>query len=299
MKKILFGFSLMAFMALPAQSFPDYYPNNSEQIYGSEEDAYYFPDDYYYDYPEDYYTEDLYQSYYNDYRRSIRNVNWDRFISKYRLSPWQVQQIMILNDSFPSFAVWNTYYRHNPDRWYYDRFYALERILGPQVFVIFQNRYYNGYNPVIYFQNYRRQHYVTNVYVIPRYRNVNIVRYRVDRVKYHQSVPQHQFGFNNSPRSGGSWSQNNGFNNGGIRKNGSNDNGFRFESAPKTLRNQNNTPRTSNVPSQENAPRSGGFRNSDSGSSLRNSPGKNERTSDGNRKGTSLSNSSGLRFTRN
>jgi hypothetical protein len=77
--------------------------------------------------------QDYYQSYYNDYRNSIININWNGFFVQNRLNRWQVDQIMRLNNLYASFTAWDNFYRYNPDRWYYDRFYALERILGPRV----------------------------------------------------------------------------------------------------------------------------------------------------------------------
>ncbi|OWK73453.1 hypothetical protein CBW16_08005 [Flavobacteriaceae bacterium JJC] len=280
MKKILFGLSVFFTTLISAQNYPDYYPTNSNNngYYGDYDDEYYFPDDYYYEYPSDYYRNDLYQSYYNDYQRSIYDVNWNRFISVYRLAPWQVQQIMMLNDRFPSYAAWNSYYRYNPDRWYYDRFYALERILGPRVFVIFQNNYYNGYSPVVYWQNYRRQHYVTNVYIVPKYRNINVNRYKINRTQYHQNNPRQNFGFTDTPRTGnGNWNNStreNGFRKDGSLQNSNGNSGFRNGTdAPSA--NTNTAPRTQNggtrsgVKTETSAPNSsGGFR--DSGSGFRN-----------------------------
>lgn len=204
MKKILFGFSVFCITLVSAQNYPDYYPQgrDSDSYYGEMEDEFYFPDDYYYEYPADYYNNDLYHSYYKDYRQSISNVNWNRFFSQYRLSPYQMQQIMMLNNSFNSYAAWNSYYRYNPDRWYYDRFYALQRIMGPRTFVIFQNTYYRGYNPVLYYQDYNRVHYARNVYVVPRYRYVNTQNYRINRTQFHQTNPLQNIGFQESNRSG-------------------------------------------------------------------------------------------------
>lgn len=220
MKKIILGLSVFAMTLVSAQNYPDYYPNSSygsSNYYGDDDDAFYFPDDYYYEYPSDYYNNDLYRNYYSDYRSSINNVNWNRFFSMYRVSPWQIQQIMMLNDSFSSFSAWNSYYRYNPDRWYYDRFYALQRILGPNLFVVFQNNYYNGYNPVIYYQTYNRQHYARNIYVVPRYRTVNVNVYRVDRNNYHQNNSRRNIGFEQPSRSGRTQTatpnRNNGFRN--------------------------------------------------------------------------------------
>lgn len=273
MKKILFGLSVFFATLISAQNYPDYYPTNSNNngYNGDYDDEYYFPDDYYYEYPSDYYRNDLYQSYYNDYQRSIYDVNWNRFISVYRLSPWQVQQIMMLNDRFPSYKAWNSYYRYNPDRWYYDRFYALERIMGPRIFVIFQNNYYNGYSPVTYWQNYRRQHYVTNVYIVPKYRNININRYRVNRTQYHQNNPRANFGFTDTPRTGsGNWNNStreNGFRNDGAVRNNNENSGFRSgtdATVNSTPRSQNGGTR-SGIRSEPAAPQNGGFRDNGSG----------------------------------
>lgn len=317
MKKILFGFSVFFATLISAQNYPDYYPSstNNNSYYGDEEDEFYFPEDYYYEYPSDYYTQDFYQSSYNDYRQSIYDVNWNRFFRSNRLAPWQVEQIIMLNNSYPSYSVWNSYYRYNPDRWYYDRFYALERILGPRVFVVFQNNYYNGYNPIIYYQNYRRQHYVTNIYVVPRYRNININRYRVDRTQYHQTNPRTQIGFTNTPRKStdgrfrNSPTQNNS-NNSGFR----NDSGMQNTSGNSGFRNDTGT-RTQSLPQNENSgirnnsgtrtetatpKNNGGFRSTDSG--LRNvaPQRKIESNSGSHRKQAPVqrtSNRSGQRFT--
>lgn len=189
MKNILLGFAL----GLATLSFGQQYPNNgwnddgydnNNGYYSNQDDQNYFPDDYYYNYPQDYYPNDYYQSYYNDYRNSIINVNWNVFFAQNRLNRWQIDQILYLNNLYSSFSSWNNFYRYNPDRWYYDRFYAMQRILGPRVFVVFQNNYYHGSSPIVYFQNYRRSYYVPRYAVMPRYRNININVYRVDRARF-------------------------------------------------------------------------------------------------------------------
>lgn len=199
MKKIFLGVAL-SFATL---AFAQQYPNNGygnsgygydngydNGYYDDYDDQNYFPDDYYYNYPQDYYPQDYYQSYYNDYRNSIVNINWNSFFGQVRLAPWQVREILRLNDLYNSFASWNNFYRYNPDRWYYDRFYALERIMGPRVFVIFQNNYYQGHRPIVYFQNYRRSFYSAPRFaVVPRYRNININIYKVNRSNFLQKNP--------------------------------------------------------------------------------------------------------------
>lgn len=246
MKKILFGLAVVFGSWMSAQVYQDYYPTsgNTAGYYDEYDDEFYFPDDYYFEYPSDYYTQDFYRSYYDDYRRSIYDVNWNRFFSTYRLSPRQIREIMMLNDQFSSFSAWNSFYRYNPDRWYYDRFYSLERILGPRIFVIFQNHYYNGYNPVVYYQNYRRQHYAPRVYVIPRYRNINVNRYRVDRVQYHQNNPRPKIGFRDTPRIANTPSA-------APRANGFRENAVQNNSGTKGLRN-GSTPQPRTSPRNQN-----------------------------------------------
>jgi len=198
MKKIFLGLALTLATLSFAQQYPDNgygndgYNNgygNNDGYYSDQDDQNYFPDDYYYNYPQDYYPQDYYQSYYNDYRNSIININWNVFFTQNRLSRWQIDQILRLNNLYVSFSAWNNFYRYNPDRWYYDRFYALQRIMGPRVFVVFQNNYYHGYSPIVYFQNYRRTYYTPRFRPMPRYRNVNINIYKVDRNRFRQNNP--------------------------------------------------------------------------------------------------------------
>ncbi|MDF2932527.1 MAG: hypothetical protein K0R36_1858 [Chryseobacterium sp.] len=252
MKKILLGFAL----TLSTLSFAQQYPNNgyndgygdNDGYYSDQDDQNYFPDDYYYNYPQDYYPQDYYQSYYNDYRNSIVNINWNVFFQQNRLNRWQVDQILYLNNLYSSFSAWNNFYRYNPDRWYYDRFYAMERILGPRVFVVFQNNYYRRQSPIVYFQNYRRTYYTPRFRVMPRYRNVNINIYRVDRNSFRRNdnptlnvVRNSGFRNNNNGNSGGFRNQNNAVrgdngNNGGFR----NDNGVRSNSGNNGVRGNEN-----------------------------------------------------------
>ncbi|WP_292008979.1 hypothetical protein [Chryseobacterium sp.] len=233
MKKILLGIA----MGLATMSFAQQYPDNngwgdgsgySNDYYGNDQYGNNFPDDYYYNYPQDYYPNSYYQSYYNDYRNSIVSINWNVFFRQNRLSNWQINQIIQLNGLYANFSVWNNYYRYNPDRWYYDRYYAMERILGPRLFIVFQNNYYRGSSPVVYFQNYRRTYYAPRYSVMPRYRNVNINIYRVDRNKFsHNNNPTYNIVRNNRPG-----------NNGGFRNN--NDSGFRNQSNNGVRNNNNN-----------------------------------------------------------
>lgn len=147
-------------------------------------DDYNYPEEYYYEYPVDYYTDGFYRGYYNDYRTAVIGINWDRFFIEFRLSPVQIREIRILNARFSNYGQWQKYYRHNPDRWYYDRFIALERILGPRIYVVFYQRYYHNYNPIVYFQNYRVKNYRPTIYVTPRYRNVDIRTFKNDKFRH-------------------------------------------------------------------------------------------------------------------
>lgn len=282
MKNILLGFALGLATLSFAQQYPnngwgdDGYANNNNGYYNDQNDQNNFPDDYYYDYPQDYYPSDYYQSYYNDYRNSVTSINWNVFFAQNRLNRWQIDQILYLNNLYSSFSSWNNFYRYNPDRWYYDRFYAMQRILGPRVFISFQNNYYHGSSPIIYFQNYRRTYYVPRYRVMPRYRTVNINIYRVDRSRFrHQDNPtlrivstRNYSGFrNNDNRNQG----NNGFRNeGGFRNSDNNgvrnNSGFRGGNNGNTERPTNNSGFRTNRSQEtvrDNAPRreNNGFRN--------------------------------------
>ena len=283
MKNIFIGFALGLATLSFAQQYPnngwdnDGYYGNNDGYYSDDDDRNYFPDDYYYNYPQDYYPADYYQSYYNDYRQSIININWNGFFVQHRLNRWQIDQILYLNNLYSSFAAWNNFYRYNPDRWYYDRFYAMERILGPRVFVIFQNNYYHGRSPIVYFQNYRKTYYAPRYRVMPRYRNVNINIYKVDRNSFRRNDNptlnvvrssragsirngNSSDGFRN-PNSNNGVRNNNGNNgirnnngNGGVR---SNNGGFRNDSGRNEggIRQREATPRPEN-----NSPRNNGNR---------------------------------------
>ncbi|PJJ67216.1 hypothetical protein [Chryseobacterium geocarposphaerae] len=86
--------------------------------------------------------------YYNDYRRSITDINWASVITDLVLSQTQANQIYVLNDRYHDYNSWNRVYVNNPDRWREDRYFELERILGPDKYLKFKNKYYKGQNPV-------------------------------------------------------------------------------------------------------------------------------------------------------
>lgn len=182
-KKIIFAAVLGNAGLILAQEYTNdrYYDNGSGYEYYDEN--YNYPDDYYYEYPDDYYTNNYYRGYYNDYRNTIVSINWDRFFVEFRLSPMQIREIRALNARFSNYGNWYGYYRYNPDRWYYDRFFTLERILGPRIYLVFYQRFYNNYNPIVYFQNYRTRHYRPTVYIAQRYRNVDVRTFRKDNFR--------------------------------------------------------------------------------------------------------------------
>lgn len=311
MKKIALALLFMTSALGFSQAYPNYnsgydgYYNNQNDYYN---DDTYFPDDYYYQYPQDYYTPALYQDYYNDYRQSISMINWNKFFRKYRLSPWQINQIIYLNQMYSSYAAWDAYYRYNPDRWYYDRFFALQNILGPQVFVVFQNVYYNGYNPVSYYRDYRMKYYAPAVFVRPVYRNVNINIYRMNPRTYHKDYgyfysQKNGFDFKNAPNgfrnqndgfrsstrtqnTGNGFRDDNAFNSNG---NSSQQNGFRGPSSNNTVRTESSNSgfRTPTPQIQENAPRGNsgneGFRSGANGNSIQKEGNRNQSSENSNR----------------
>ncbi|WP_370897809.1 hypothetical protein [Chryseobacterium gossypii] len=89
--------------------------------------------------------------YYNDYRRSITDINWQTVVADLLLSTAQANQIYALNDRYRDYDSWNRVYAHNPDRWRTDRYVELERILGREKYLKFKNKYYKGQNPVAYY----------------------------------------------------------------------------------------------------------------------------------------------------
>ena len=237
MKKLLLFLGLSTMALGHAQNYPyggysnqDGYYNNGYNFYNDDFYQYAsnnFPDDYFYNYPTDYYGNDYYQSMYNDYRNSISQVNWNVFFRSNGISQQQINLILSLNNRFSNYNAWNSYYGMNPNRWYYDRFYILERILGPRVFVILQNNYYNGYSPVVYYQNHWTNYYRPRYTCAPQYRSININIYRNDRNNFFQQhAPQYvnrntnTSGFRNehsSNNSGFSTASNQGNNNNGRR----------------------------------------------------------------------------------
>ncbi|WBV61166.1 hypothetical protein PFY12_03370 [Chryseobacterium camelliae] len=89
--------------------------------------------------------------YYDDYRRSITDINWEAIIVDLVLSQTQAREIYVLNDRYDDYDSWNRVYVHNPDRWRNDRYIELERIMGREKYLKFKKKYYKGQNPVAYY----------------------------------------------------------------------------------------------------------------------------------------------------
>ncbi|MET3037611.1 hypothetical protein ABXT08_16035 [Chryseobacterium sp. NRRL B-14859] len=100
--------------------------------------------------------------YYNDYRRSITDINWQTVVADLLLSTTQANQINALNDRYRDYNTWNRVYVVDPGRWREDRYSELERILGREKYIAFKKRYYKGQNPVIVYgrskNDYKKYH---------------------------------------------------------------------------------------------------------------------------------------------
>lgn len=190
---------------------------------------------------------------------------------------------MALNNRFASYAAWNSYYRWNPDRWYYDRFYALQNILGPRVFVVYQNVYFRGASPFVYYRNRCVNFYARRYPVRPVYRNVNINIYKVNRGNFREGFRENvrNQGMinptrnnvirNDNPRSGS-----NGNNWGGIR--GFENNGIRNQQNSGIRTNENGGIRNSGGTRDNNF---GGIRSGNNSDNVRNQSSPNIRNQGG------------------
>lgn len=86
--------------------------------------------------------------YYNDYQRSITDVNWQTVAANLLLSNQQSAQLFELNNQYPDYNSWNRVYANNPDQWRTDRYNSIQRIMGAEKYTQFKNKYYKGQNPV-------------------------------------------------------------------------------------------------------------------------------------------------------
>ncbi|WP_250255213.1 hypothetical protein [Chryseobacterium sp. Marseille-Q3244] len=97
------------------------------------------------------------QNYYNDYRGSVSSINWGQVAIFLGLNRSQINQLTVLNNRYPDYNSWNHVYAKEPNRWYNDRYYEIERIMTPEQYKKFYSRYYNGQNPRLKYDNdYRR-----------------------------------------------------------------------------------------------------------------------------------------------
>ena len=103
--------------------------------------------------------------YYNDYRRSVTDVNWQTVAVDLVLSVTQADQLYALNDRYSDYNAWNNVYATNPDRWTTDRYTEIERILGPTKYTKFKTKYYKGKNTVAV--------YNSNKYKDKRYKHID------------------------------------------------------------------------------------------------------------------------------
>ncbi|MDC8099597.1 hypothetical protein [Chryseobacterium rhizosphaerae] len=101
--------------------------------------------------------------YYNDYRRSISDINWQTVVADLLLSTTQANQVYALNDRYRDYNSWNKVYVVEPGRWRGERYSELERILGREKYIVFKKKYYRGQNPVMIYgrkndvKKYRKQ----------------------------------------------------------------------------------------------------------------------------------------------
>lgn len=86
--------------------------------------------------------------YYNEYQRSISDVNWKTVAANLLLSNQQKAQLFELNNQYPDYNSWNRVYANNPDQWRTDRYTSIQRIMGTEKYTQFKNKYYKGQNPV-------------------------------------------------------------------------------------------------------------------------------------------------------
>ncbi|MGZ5196938.1 MAG: hypothetical protein ACXWVZ_03255 [Kaistella sp.] len=101
--------------------------------------------------------------YYNDYRRSITDVNWQTVAANLLLSPQQKTDLFALNNQYSDYNTWNRTYGDNPDRWRTDRYASIERIMGPAKYEKFKNKYYKGQNPVAVYNRNKNNYKSTQV----------------------------------------------------------------------------------------------------------------------------------------
>ena len=99
------------------------------------------------------------QTYYNDYRGSVSSINWGQVAIFLGLNNNQINQLTLLNNRYPDYNSWNRAYGKEPNRWYTDRYYAMEKIMTPVQYKKFYSQYYQGQNPRVKYDNDYRNHH--------------------------------------------------------------------------------------------------------------------------------------------
>lgn len=89
--------------------------------------------------------------FYNGYRKSITDINWDSVVQDLLLSVTQTMKLYELNERYQDYNAWNAVYANNPDQWSLDRYREMENIFGKEKYKVFKDIYYNGDNPITYY----------------------------------------------------------------------------------------------------------------------------------------------------
>lgn len=87
--------------------------------------------------------------FYNGYRKSITDINWDSVVQDLLLSATQGMRLYELNERYRDYNSWNAVYANNPDQWSSDRYGEMETILGKEKYEVFKSLYYKGENPMV------------------------------------------------------------------------------------------------------------------------------------------------------
>lgn len=89
--------------------------------------------------------------YYNEYRKSVTDLNWKTVATELVLTTTQVNELNTLNNRYEDYNTWLRTYGDNPDRWRTDRYSEIERILGREKYMKFKAKYYKGQDPAAFY----------------------------------------------------------------------------------------------------------------------------------------------------
>ena len=96
---------------------------------------------------------------YENYRNSILSVNWNSLGLELNLTPAQRNQIVVLNNRYPTYESWYVVYKDRPDYWRRDRDREIRSILGETKYLKYKNEYYKcKYNQAIYYNGKNKWH---------------------------------------------------------------------------------------------------------------------------------------------